>query len=113
MRVWRGLRLNEKYAAKLARKAARNKELEEQKAAVAVPPVKTNPFSVGVNFVANYHHSSSSSLAVTLLPTRSAWALIYLVQLLLSRRPLLNKQMKMNRDLPLPQHHHQRMKMTT
>lgn len=49
VRAWRGLRLNEKYAAKLARKAAaKNKELEAQKAkaAVAGPSVKTNPFSV-------------------------------------------------------------------
>lgn len=45
IRAWRGLRFNDKYAAKLEKKLAIKKEREKAKAAEQAKP-KTNPFAV-------------------------------------------------------------------
>ncbi|KAF8740006.1 hypothetical protein AX14_003922 [Amanita brunnescens Koide BX004] len=47
VRAWRGLRYNEKYAAKLKKKSERKQEQEKAKAKAAELP-KINPFSAGV-----------------------------------------------------------------
>lgn len=73
VRAWRGLRFNERYAAKLEKKKARAEEKAKAKAAeqqkAIKPVVKSNPFSVSDRsafYFARIGHRTSECLCQVL-----------------------------------------------
>ena len=69
VRAWRGLRFNEKYAAKLAKKKSRQAQKVKPEVQESTPAIKSNPFSVCfVVSVSSCEISWVHSLALLLPP---------------------------------------------